>query len=171
MTPLFSSAPPWAGRVLLLTLLVCLPVAGVVMRETSQQQHLELQIMQAEQKLAVHQRIQRQLKEAQQRRQRQSHQLAAVPTAIRLMDSVGSELSPDISLLSIDIDPAKRDVHLTVKATSLNTLLAFSERLQQLPAHVALQNHRPTANNDNGWAIRASLDVSFSAEDKHASKR
>lgn len=171
MTPLFSPGPPWAGRALLLTTLICLPIAGVVMRETLHQQRLELQITQAEQKLAAHQRIQRQLQEAQLRRQRQSHQLTAIPTAIRLMDSVGSELSPDISLLSINIDSAKRDVQLTVKATSLNTLLAFSERLQQLPAHVALQNHRPTASSDTGWAIRASLDVSFHAEDQHAPKR
>jgi len=171
MTPLFSPAPPWAGRTLLLTGLLCLPVAGLVMRETLHQRHLEYQLTQAEQQLAAHQRIQQQLQATQLRRQRQSHQLTAIPPAIRMMDRVGSELSSEIALLSINIVPEKRDVHLTVKATSLNALMAFSQRLQQLPAHVALQNHRPTESTENGWAVSATLDVSFSAEDHHAPER
>lgn len=171
MTPLFSPVPPWAGRALLLAGLLVLPVAGLVMRETLLQQHLEYQLKQAEQQLDSHHRLQRQLKDTELRRQRQSHQLAAIPPAIRMMDSVGSELSSEIALLSLNIDPEKRDVHLTVEASSLNALMAFSQRLQQLPAQVALQNHRPTESNENGWAVRATLDVSFSAEDHHAAKR
>ncbi|HEY3983134.1 hypothetical protein [Cedecea sp.] len=171
MTPLFSPSAPWAGRALLLTGLLLLPVAGVVIREALHHQHLEYQISQTEQRFADHQRTLRRLQEAQQRRQRQSHQLEAIPPAIRMMDSVGSALSPEIALLSIDITPMGRDVRLTVNATSLNTLLAFSERLQQLPARVVLENHRPSTNDDPDWPLVASLDVHFSAEEQHESGR
>lgn len=171
MTPLFSPSAPWASRTLLLTGLLCLPLAGLMIRETFQHQHLERQIAQAEQQFADHQRMLRQLQDAQQRRQRESHQLEAIPPAIRLMDSVGSALSPDISLLSIDINAPQRDVRLAVNASNLNALLAFSERLQQLPAQVVLENHRPSANKDPGWPLSASLDVHFTAEKKHASGR
>ncbi|WP_313654407.1 hypothetical protein [Pantoea sp.] len=171
MTPLFSPAPPWAARALLLSGLLCLPLAGAIVRETLRQQHLQSQITQAEQQLADHQHLQRQLQATQQRRQRQSHQLTATPPAIRMMDNIGQALSPEIALLSLSLDPEKRDAHLTVKATSLNALMAFSQRLQQLPAHVALQNHRYLENNENGWAIGATLDVSFSEEVQHASER
>lgn len=171
MTPLFSPSAPWARRTLLLTGLLCLPVTGLVIRETFQHQRLERQITQAEQQFVDHQRMLRKLQDAQQLRQRQSHQLEAIPPAIRLMDSVGSALSPDISLLSIDINTAQRDVRLTVNATNLNALLAFSQRLQQLPAQVVLENHRPSANKDPSWPLSASLDVHFIAEKKHASGR
>lgn len=171
MTPLFSPSAPWAKRVLLFTGLLCLPVAGLVIRETFQHQHLEHHIARITQRLADRHQLLRQLQHAQQRRQRQSHQLEAIPPAIRLMDSVGSALSPEISLLSIDINPTTRDVRLSVNATSLRTLLAFSERLQQLPAQVKLENHRPAANSDPDWPLSASLDVHFNAEEQHAAGR
>lgn len=169
MTPLFSPTTLWARRTLLLTGLISLPLAGLITWEMLQHQHLAQQITLAEQQFSDHQRVLHQLQDAQQRRQRQSQQLEAIPPAIRLMDSVGSVLTPDISLLSIDINSAKHDVRLTVNASNLNALLAFSERLQQLPAQVVLENHRPSANKDLGWPLSASLDVHFTAEKKHAS--
>lgn len=169
MTPLFSPSAPWASRTLLLTGLICLPVTGIVIRETFQHQHLERQIIHAEQQVADRQLMLRQLQDAQQRRQRQSDQLEAIPPAIRLMDSVGSVLSPDISVLSVDINTPQRDVHLKVNATNLNALLAFSERLQQLPTQVVLENHRPSANKDPAWPLSASLDVHFTVEVRHES--
>lgn len=168
MTPLFSPLAPWATRTLLLTGMICVPVAGLVIGETIKHQHFGRQIIFAEQRVADHQRILRQLQDAQQHRQRQSHQLEAIPPAIRFMDSVGSALSPDISLLSLDINPDQRDVRLTVNTTSLNTLLAFSERLQQLPAHVVLENHRPSVIKDPNWPLSATLDVHFPPEERHA---
>nr|WP_159466094.1 hypothetical protein [Scandinavium goeteborgense] len=168
MRPLFALSAPWSGRTLLITGLLCLPACGLVAREALRHQQLERQISQVEQQLAGRQHLLRQIQEAQQRQQRQSHQLAAIPPAIRLMDSVGSALSPDIALLSLDIDPLQRDVRLAVNATSLTALLAFSERLQQLPAHVMLENHRPSAKDDLNWPIGASIDVHFTAEDTDA---
>jgi Tfp pilus assembly protein PilN len=168
MRPLFSLSAPWSGRALLITGLLCLTASALVAREAFRHQQLERQTSRTEQQLAERQRLLRQLQEAQLRQQRQSHQLAAIPPAIRLMDSVGSALSPEIALLSLDINPAQRDVRLTVNATSLAALLAFSERLQQLPAHVVLENHRPSASDDPEWSVSASLDVHFTAEEPDA---
>jgi len=168
MTPLFSPSAPWSSRALLLTGLLCLPVAGLILRETLQHQQIDGQIILAKQQLSDHQRMLRLLQDAQERRLRQSRQAAAIPPAIRLMDSIGSVLTPDISLVSVDINASGLDVRLAVNATDLNALLAFSDRLQQLPARVVLENHRASNNNNPGWPLSASLEVHFSAEAHHA---
>lgn len=171
MTPLFSPSAPWATRVLLLTCMFSLPIAGLVIREILQHQRLKPQIAQVTKILADREIMLRQQQEAHQRRMRHSHQLEAVPLAIRLMDSVASVLSPEISLLSIDIDATARDVRLSVNVISLKSLLTFSERLQKLPAHVKLENHRPATDNVPGWPLNASLEVHFNAEVNHATGR
>lgn len=171
MKPRFSPSAPWASRVLLFTALLSLPIAGLLTREALNQQAVTQKIARAEQQLSQRQQLLNKLHEAQKRRARQSHQLNAIPPAIRLMDSVGSAMSAEIALLNIDINPSQRDVRLTVNATSLPALLAFSERLQQLPAHVVLENHRPSSGEASGWPLAASLDVHFVAEEANATKK
>lgn len=171
MTPLFSPCAPWATRTLLLIGLVCLPLTGLIVHEAFKHQQLGQQTVQAEQRYAEHQRILHQLQEAQLRRQRLSEQLETSPPVIRIMDSIGSVLSPNIALLNVDIDAARQEVRLTVNASSLDTLLAFSERLQKLPSNVVLESHQPSANNDSKWPLSASLNVRFGLEGYDASKK
>ncbi|SNY65724.1 hypothetical protein [Enterobacter sp. CC120223-11] len=171
MRPLFSPTAPWASRAVILAALVSLPIVGLITREAVHQQALTQKVTRAEQQLRQRQQMLDKLHETQKRRARQSHQLNAIPPAIRLMDSVGSAMSPEIALLNIDINPSQRDVRLTVNATSLPALLAFSERLQQLPAQVVLENHRPSSSEASGWPLAASLDVHFVTEEAHATKK
>lgn len=168
MTPLFTRNSPWASRALLLTGLLCVPLAVTVTYGLLQHQHLELQTSRAQQQLAERQQVLRQLREAEQRRLRLSQQLQAVPPAIKLLDNIGSVLTPDIALLSIEVTASKYDARLTVAASNLDALLAFSERLQQLPARVVLENHRQSAQGDPAWLINAVLDVNVTAEEQHA---
>ena len=168
MTPLFTRSSPWASRTLLITGLLCLPLTAVVVYGLFGHRHIELETSQVQQQLAKRQQVMRQLREAEQRRLRQSQQLQAVPPAIKLLDNIGSVLTPDIALLSIDVIASKVDARLTVNAGNLDALLAFSERLQQLPAHVVLENHRQSAQGDPAWPINAVLDVKVTTEAHHA---
>ncbi|HCM9225815.1 hypothetical protein L8P91_17660 [Enterobacter bugandensis] len=168
MTPLFTRSSPWAARTLLLTGLLCLPLTGAVMYGLFEHQRLELETSQVQQQLAQRQQVLRKLREVEQRRLRQAQQLQAVPPAIKLLDNIGSVLTPDIALLSIDVIASKGDARLTVNAGNLDALLAFSERLQQLPAHVVLENHRQSAQGDPAWPINAVLDVKVTTEAHHA---
>lgn len=168
MKPLFTLNPPWALRTLLLTGLLCLPIASTVIYDLAQQQRLATRTSQAQQQLKVHQQMLRQLREAERRRLRHSQQLQAVPPAVKQLDSIGIALTPDIALLSIDVTASKRDARLIVNASNLEALLAFSERLQQLPARVVLNNHRQSAKGDSTWPVNAAIDVYFTGEENHA---
>ena len=108
MTPLFTRSSPWAVRTLLLTGLLCLPLTGAVMYGLFEHQRLELETSQVQQQLAQRQQVLRKLREAEQRRLRQAQQLQAVPPAIKLLDNIGSVLTPDIALLSIDVIECKQ---------------------------------------------------------------
>ena len=120
MTPLFTRSSPWAVRTLLLTGLLCLPLTGAVMYGLFEHQRLELETSQVQQQLAQRQQVLRKLREAEQRRLRQAQQLQAVPPAIKLLDNIGSVLTPDIALLSIDVIASKGDARLTVNAGNLD---------------------------------------------------
>jgi hypothetical protein len=164
MTPLFSSRAPWARRALILTGLLCLPVSAMVTHEVVHQQRLEEQSARLQQQLTARQQVVRQMREAHQRRLRQHHQLETTPPAIHMLDNIGNTLTPDIALLGVEISTDKQDARLTVSSTSLDALLAFSERLQKLPAHVVLENHRQSTKNDAGWPINAVIGVHFPGE-------
>lgn len=169
MKPLFTPYAPWAQRTLLLTGLVCLPVLGMLGHEYQQQRLLAGQIVQAQKKNATLQNALRKMREAGQRRRLRAQQLEAAPSAVLMLDDIGSVLTPDVAILSIDIAPARHECRLTMNAKSLDALLAFSEQLQMISANVVLEKHLPSRDSNSEWPVGAAITLYFHQEASHDS--
>ena len=167
MTPLFSDSAPWSPRLLLVTGLVCLPISWLLVQETLYQRQVEAHTRQVHQQLETRKATLKRLQEMQQHRLKQAERLKSVPPAIELMDRISSVMQPDAILQAIDIHPAQREVRLNVNASSLDAVLALSERLQQLPARVVLESHRTSAEAMPAWPVIATLTVQFVQEPAH----
>jgi General secretion pathway protein L (GspL). len=167
MTPLFSDSAPWSPRLLLVTGLVCLPIAWLLVQETFYQRQVEEHTLQVRQQLDTRKATLKRLQELQQHRLKQAERLKSVPPAVALMDRVASVMQSDVILQAIDIHPAQREVRLNVNASSLDAVLALSERLQKLPARVVLESHRTSGDATPAWPVIASLTVQFLQEPAH----
>ncbi len=100
MRPLFSLTAPWASRAVILTALASLPIVGLMTREAVHQQALTQKVTRAEQQLRQRQLM---LDKAARKRRSVAHvshiSSMPFPRPFRLMDSVGSAMSPEIALL------------------------------------------------------------------------
>ncbi|MEG3130402.1 hypothetical protein SC171_21945 [Pantoea cypripedii] len=164
MTPRFSPTPPWARYLLLITGLLCLPVAGLIVHDSTRQQQLTLETEQMQQQLHTQQQALRTLREAQQRLMRQQQQQQTTSPSLVMLEKIGSVMRPDVVLRTADVNPGQQTVRLEVSGKSLAAVLDFSQNLQQLPAKVVLDNHRQATDKSPEWPVLAVLDVNFHPE-------
>jgi Tfp pilus assembly protein PilN len=164
MTPRFSLTPPWARYALLTTGLLCLPIAGLIVHDSSRQQQLTLEAGQMQQQLHTQQQALRTLRDAQQRLMRQQQQQQTTSPSLVMLEKIGSVMRPDVVLRAADVSPGQQAVRLEVSSKSLSAVLEFSQDLQKLPAKVALDNHRQATDKNPEWPVLAVLDVNFHPE-------
>lgn len=170
MIPLFSPRAPWAHMVLLWSGFLCLPLSGVVVNEIITQRQLSEALKYTYQDLDAYNRAKRQLHEAELRRQLLDQKKLVTPTVLKMMDKIGSLLTPELALITVEVDASKKNVRLNVKAKTLNTLLVFSEQLQKISTNVALNNHQEVRDKDPVWPVSAMLEVYFAKDINNASE-
>ncbi|QLR43339.1 hypothetical protein HV346_11890 [Enterobacter sp. RHBSTW-00994] len=160
MTPLFSVQARWANRTLLGILLLSLPLIGFIINEKLTQRDISMQLDLAQRQLTTQQRLHQQWLHARPQKSPFQHNR---PWALIMLDRLGSVLTSEISLSAIDVDAKKKEMRLSVKATSLTSLLTFTAHLQSL-ATVTLENHQQSADDNPLWPLTAAVTLHFDAE-------
>ena len=164
MTPRFFPRPPLAHWVLLLATLATLPPLGLIITAENQRRQITQQIDQSHQQLQENERQLRRARSAQQRKLKQRNKQHSAPPVVAMLDRLGQAATPDVAIISADVNPQKNVIRLTLRVTSLTTLFAWSERLQQLPVRVTLENHHPSPEKTTDWPVSAVLSLYFQGE-------
>lgn len=85
----------------------------------------------------------------------------AAMQVVAMLNPLAKLLMPDVAIMNVSVEPQKKTVRLQVKAMSLEALLDFSTRLEAIPARVELQNHTPSKELSQKWAVNATLIVIY----------
>ena len=85
----------------------------------------------------------------------------AAMQVVAMLNPLAKLLLPDVAIMNVSVEPEKKVVRLQVKAISLEALLDFSTRLEAIPARVELQNHTPSKELSQKWAVNATLIVIY----------
>ncbi len=155
-----SFHPRWRRRITLALVLVLLLPTGIVSAISWQhQQQLSVTLATAEAGLQRHHHA----AEAIRARQHAAPLDARQETAeLKGLSLLAQALRSDIALLSLELTPGERRMHLAVLSESLDALLDFVTRLEHLPARVTLEHHQSDNTLTEPWKIRAQLTLEYS---------
>lgn len=163
MNSTWGASRTWALRILFFTLLLSLPLLVEIGNGWLKYQAFTEMYEITQKKLQAHQQAARKIHEKLTKQRRLKRTL--IPE-LQQTFPIGAALSNEVSLLMLSFNFEKREARLEVAARSLPTLLDFTERLQQIPAQVNLQNHRLDQTAEDGWPIKATLNIHLFAEDQ-----
>ena len=155
-----SFHPRWRWRInLALVLVLLIPTLIVTAISWQRQQQLSAHLATAGAELQRHHHA------AEAIRARQ-HSASQAPkqemTQLKGLSLLAQALPGDIALLSLELTPGERRMHLAVVSASLDTLLDFVTRLEHLPARVSLEHHQRENTLPEPWKIRAQLTLEYS---------
>lgn len=152
---------PWALRIWLVVILLCISVLAGIAYSWLKIPPLKNIQTQTHSKLLVHQRAERDIKE---KLRRQNNLTQTAPDVMKLLFPLGHVLTEDIAILRLDAQFNKESVCLEVAGRSLPALLDFISRVQKTPLQIELQNHRFEKEQAQEWPIRATMDIHLSTE-------
>lgn len=158
MSSIPGSTPPWALRISLATIMLCLSLLPCVIYSLHDLQNLMAKYEVTQRQLQEHKHAARIIQEKLQRQKKLQH---ATPGALQMLFKLGAALTDDVAILTLDASLQKQEVRLDISATSLAAVLDFTARLQNIPVLVELQNHHVAKEKESGWPIRATVNIRF----------
>ena len=160
----FTAQPPLAVKTCFVLLLLAIPLLIVVQQTVSEQQHLQQKIDVDMRQLQAHRQAAEKIRASQKAFARHQPGSAKTPPDLLAFQLIGKALRDNVALISLEIDNSQHRVRIEVVTDSVNTLLDFTARLQQLAGKVELESHSNHKLFDAPWKVRGTLSMEFSYE-------
>jgi len=160
----FTALPPLAVKTCFVLLLLAIPLLMALQQTLSEQQRLQQKIDVDMRQLQAHRQAAEKIRTSQKAFARnQSGSVKTTPDLLAFQ-LLGKARRDDVALISLEVDNSQHRVRLEVVTDSVNTLLDFTARLQQLAGKVELESHSNDKLFDAPWKVRGTLSMEFNYE-------
>ncbi|MBF6639618.1 hypothetical protein ITX54_23400 [Rouxiella silvae] len=161
----FSASPTWAIKASVAAILLFLPLGYFMQQALSEKQQYHQMFDAVQTKLQAHRAAAEKIRLSQKAFHRQLPGAEKSTPDLLPLQLLGKAMRDDVALVSLEIDNSQHQARLTVVADSLNSLLDFTARLQNVTNKVELESHATEAAPKGRWKVKASLSVEFRHED------
>ncbi|WP_129544050.1 hypothetical protein [Serratia sp. 1D1416] len=155
MNSRIDALPPWACRISLIVILLCLPLIACLGYSLLEIDCLASDHENAQLRFQEIKKVEAEIKA----NARQKNKFMSNSPSFQKLYPFGLVLNEEISLLRLDSDFKSQTVDFEVVATSLPELLDFVSRVQHIPMRVELKNHQYVKEKNQAWPVRATMKV------------
>lgn len=160
----FTSIPPLTVKACLAILLCFIPLLIYLQQGISEKTQRQQKIILDMQALIAHRQAAAKIRASQSSFAHHTSLTVKTPDDMLALQLLGKAINDDVMLISVEIDNSQHRVQLDVVSDSLNHLLDFTARLQQLASRVELENHLAETAFKGKWKVRSRLNMEFAHE-------